>query len=207
MSSGTSSTMPPKRIADYFFMVGLPDDSPLFPSPTSITDAIQDTQASNNDSNDTISLHLGTIDAGRGLGLEGNLSSGLVVPVSVGSVLVSPPPSELREHRALPSSHSSHSSHGNTASMPIHTQLPSSDKDPSTTHQNPIFTFTTTTAASNKTATHTSVVDKVLPSAPRDPSSLLSDPTAVYSPNRTRSKSMAHFHPPPGLERLDTDEG
>ncbi|KAG0099792.1 hypothetical protein BGZ93_005866 [Podila epicladia] len=207
MSSGTSSTMPPKRIADYFFMVGLPDDSPLFPSPTSITDAIQDTQASNNDSNDTISLHLGTIDAGRGLGLEGNLSSGLVVPVSVGSVLVSPPPSELREHRALPSSHSSHSSHGNTASMPIHTQLPSSDKDPSTTHQNPIFTFTTTTAASNKTATHTSVFDKVLPSAPRDPSSLLSDPTAVYSPNRTRSKSMAHFHPPPGLERLDTDEG
>ncbi|KAG0040977.1 hypothetical protein BGZ82_003587 [Podila clonocystis] len=206
MSSGTSSTMPPKRIADYFFMVGLPDDSPLFPSPTSITDVIQDTQASNNDrnENDNDTLRLGK-DAGRGHGLEGNLSSGLFVPGSVGSVAVSPPPTEHREHRALPSSHSSRSSHGNTAPMTIHTQLPS-DKDPSTTHQNPIFTFTTTTA-SNTTATHTSTFEKMLPSAPSDPSSLLSDSTAIYSPNRTRSKSMAHFHPPPGLERLDTDEG
>ncbi|KAI9238019.1 MAG: hypothetical protein BYD32DRAFT_278247 [Podila humilis] len=191
MSSGTSSTMPPKRIADYFFMVGLPDDSPLFPTPTPTTDTIHDTQTSSSNNN---TLLVGTAEGGRGL--EGNLSSdGLYIPGSVGSVLVSPP-----EHRALPSSHLSHD---NTAPMTI------KDSSSSST-QNPIFTFTTTTTtttANDTTMTsNTCTFDKMLPSAPSAPTaSLLSD--AIYSPNRTRSKSMAHFHPPPGLERLDTDEG
>ncbi|KAF9114595.1 hypothetical protein BGX27_010351 [Mortierella sp. AM989] len=157
----------PKRIADYFYIVGLRDDTSLYPSDPNdslpeTTDHHDTTSSTTTGVHRTVAVNVGSSKQPQGQSQEPLQSPKVVRPTF---------PKLTQDQRRL--------SYAAIAAANISSPT------------------TSTTAMTSTPESFGS----------RGPPSALSNTSAFKSPNRIRSQSMAHFHPPvmPNIDKQDSD--
>ncbi|KAF9359754.1 hypothetical protein BGX26_011527 [Mortierella sp. AD094] len=166
----------PKRIADYFYIVGLRDDTSLYPSdpndgPPELTDQHQDTASSSTGTHRTVAVNVGS------------------------------PKQQLQQqqhHQQLLQGQSQ-------GPLQLRGARPVSPKPSQDQRRLSYAAIAAANIAGPTTATTTMTTADSF--ASRLPPSPLSNTSAFKSPNRARSQSMAHFHPPvvPGFDKQETE--
>ncbi|KAI8603576.1 AEX-3 domain-containing protein [Dissophora ornata] len=200
MSSPMNS---PKRIANYFFIVGLRDDTSLYPLNT---DDHQHTHAVDQEQDGP-----GTVDVARTVAITENTAQ---LQARAPHHVLLPPQLPAQ----LPGQRPGQTLGTGTGSTPTPTPAPPPPPTTTTTTttgaghpQGPLSPRHNGTSPNNpRRLSYAAIAAANIsnPRAPLAPSPLAhTSAAAAILPNRARSKSMAHFHPPvvPTLEKQDPD--